>query len=269
MRRSRSSRRAGQIVFSPRAGDASCEAYFGFVDANSVPPPYGSGSITLYDSSQNRFTATYTPTSFVVLKDETCTYSFGGPKLNAQSGESMYKMMLSSPMEGSSCPARSDPCHQSYWVTATKGGILAFVDGASAACAAFFAAVDKGDEAQGSFAIRGVALERETSWVPAGYSGTYSATAGSLKVVINIPGCAATYTLDPASVMAGSSPAATISPGSAILDFVGTSSPSCPINCVSHGYNAAWDATGAARPRACCADPNAYIALSTEENESA
>jgi hypothetical protein len=50
--------------------------------------------------------------------------------------------------------------------------------------------------------------------------------------------------------MAGSSPAQTITPGSATLDFVGTPSPSCPINCVSHGYNAAWDATGAARSHA-------------------
>ena len=237
----------GQIVFSPRHEVASdqCDTYFGFIDESSTPPPDGSGSITLYDYMQNQYTATYTPTSFDI-KVESCSYFFSAPKLNTESTDGLYKMVYDS-SKGPSCPTEgTTTCHEGYWVTASATGVLAFADTSSSPCPAFFAIAKEGsNQEQGTFTIAGVSLERSTSWVPQGYSGSYSASKGTIS--ITTPGCSVVYKPDPSLPPAALSFAASPAPaagGSATLEFVGASSASCPTACASAGYNVAWDSTG-------------------------
>ena len=243
---------AGQIVFAPKNKDAAdyCETFFGAVGQGSTPPPAGSGTVHLFDSMQNHYLATYTPTSFSI-DVQGCTYNFGGPKPNSHSVEGMYKVEIDGGLHGPACPAvESSPCFQSYWVTTGVNGIFSFVDTASAACPAFFAVANEGaNQEQGTMTIAGVAMLQSTSWVPQGYSAAYDTI--SRTVEISSPGCAGKYTLNPAIPAAALTfPSSAPAPqgGSATLDFIGASSPSCPVNCASNGYNSAWDATGEAVP---------------------
>ena len=237
----------GQIIVSPKASDPTCQPFFGFSSEGSLPPPYGSGSLELYDHTGGMSQATYGPSSFA-LTTQGCTFYFGAPAVNFKSIDKMYKLILSKPLEGKFCPAPSDPCFQSYWLTTTASGVFAFMDAgsATAACAAFFALAEEGSNGgQGDLSIKGVSLERETSWVPEGYSASYIASDVDLEITIRTPGCTGTYKIDPTTVtvlpaaMAGTA-------GSATIEFQGVepASPSCPTTCVSEGYNVAWDATG-------------------------
>ncbi len=245
---------AGQIVFSPKDSSPAddCDTYFGAINEDSTPPPYGSGSITVFDYMQNQYVATYTPTSFSVQVDQ-CSYTFGGPKMNSESVDGLYKMVLDT-AKGPSCPAddASSSCFEGYWVTASAIGVLAFADTSSSVCPAFFAVAKEGsNKEKGTFTIAGVAMMKSTTWAPQGYSGSYSASEGTIS--ITTPGCLVTYKLDPALPPATLSFAPSATPpeaGSATLDYVGVSSESCPTTCASSGYNVAWDATG-----------DAYIAL--------
>ena len=241
---------AGQVIFSPTVEDPTCQPFFGYVAGDSSPPPYGSGSLVLYDHTGGMSQASYSPSSFA-LNTQGCTFQFGGPVLNFKSVDKMYKLILASPPVGLACPAPTDPCFQSYWLTTTASGVFAFMDAGTAPtpCAAFFALAESGsDPTQGTLSIKGVSLDRETSWVPQGYSASYSATDLTLQININTPGCAGTYTVDPSTITTlPASMAAT--PGSATVAFSGVTpaSPSCPTTCVSDGYNVAWDATGDCR----------------------
>ena len=240
---------SGQIVFSPKNDKASddCDTFFGAVDGSATPPPYGSGSITIYDYMQNQYIATYTPTSFVVKQDDSCTFFFRGAQMNSASTDGLYKMVYDS-SKGPSCPAdgTTGGCFEGYWVTASASGVLAFADTSSSPCPAFFAIADQGsNQEQGTFTIAGVAVLKSTSWAPEGYSGSYSASTGTIS--ISTPGCAVEYKLDPSLPPAALSFAASAAPpagGSATLEFVGASSTSCPTACASAGYNVEWDATG-------------------------
>ena len=241
----------GQIAFSPKDSSAAdgCDTYFGGINDDSTPPPYGSGSITVFDYMQNQYIATYTPSSFSVQVDQ-CTYTFGGPQMNTVSGDGLYKMVLDS-AKGPSCPAddTASSCFEGYWVTASSIGVLAFADTSSDTCPAFFAIAKEGsNQDKGSFTIAGVALDKSTTWAPQGYSGSYSAAQGSIS--ITTPGCVVNYKLDPGlppATLSFASGAAPPQAGSATLDYVGVSSPSCPTACASNGYNVAWDATGGNR----------------------
>ena len=216
---------------------------------DSTPPPYGSGSIAVYDYSQNLYTATYSPSSFVI-EVGSCSYYFGGPKMNTVSGNGLYKMVFER-TSGSSCPAdgTTGGCFESYWVTSSANGVLAFADTSSSACPAFFAVTNEGsNDNKGTFTIAGVALQGTTSWVPEGYSGSYSAAKETLT--ISTPDCAVTYGLDPAAKAVSFAFPAEASPplpGSATLDFIGASDASCPSSCFASGLNAAWDVTGEQR----------------------
>ncbi len=239
---------AGQIAFSPKDTSAAdnCQTYFGMVVGDSTPPPYGSGSIAVYDYSQNQYTAIYSPHSVVIEVGE-CTYYFGGPQVNTESGDGLYKMVFDR-TSGSSCPAdgTTGGCFESYWVTTSANGVLAFADTAIAPCPAFFAVTNEGStEDKGSFTIAGVAYQGTTTWVPEGYSGSYSAVKESLT--LSTPDCAITYKLDPSSKAASFSFPAAASPslpGSATLDYIGSSGASCPSTCLESGLNAAWDVSG-------------------------
>jgi hypothetical protein len=239
---------AGQVIFAPRAADPSCQPFFGYVAGDSTPPPYGSGSLILYDHTGGTSQASYSPSSFS-LTTEGCTYQFGAPTVNFKSIDKLYKMELASPPVGPTCPAQTDPCFKSYWLTTTASGVFAFIDATTAptACAAFFALAEEGsDVTHGALSIKGVSLNRETSWVPEGYSAEYSATDITLEITIRTPGCAGTYKVDPSTVTV--LPASMVAtPGSATIAFesVTPASPSCPTTCVTEGYNVAWDATGA------------------------
>lgn len=235
------------MVFSPRNTEASdyCQTFFGYALDGSTPPPYGSGTAKIYDYLQNQYIATYTPGSFMV-KIEGCTFFFGGPKINTGSTDGLYKMVYDI-STGSTCAAASaSSCHENYWVTASVNGILAFVDTSSSPCPAFFAVAEEGsNQEQGTFTIAGVALEKSTTWVPRGYSGSYSASKGTIS--ITTPGCSVVYKLEQSMTPVTLSFAASGAPaqaGSATLAFVGASSPSCPTSCASHGYNVVWDSTG-------------------------
>jgi hypothetical protein len=244
------------MVFSPRDTDASnyCQTYFGVSLDGSTPPPYGSGTIKIYDYMQNQYIATYNPGSFIV-KVEGCNYFFGAPKMNTGSTNGLYKMVYDI-SSGSSCTtgSSSSTCHENYWVTASAIGVLAFIDTSSSACPAFFAVANEGSSQEsGSFTIAGVALMRETSWVPQGYAGSYSATQGTIS--ITTPGCTVGYKLEQSMVPVTLSVASSAAPaqaGSATLGFVGTSSPACPTVCAANGYNVAWDSAGNALSRSRC-----------------
>ena len=195
---------------------------------------------------QNQYTGTYTPTSFTVSVEQ-CNFVFGAPNVNNASTDGLYKMVYDS-SKGPSCPAdgTTEGCLESYWVTASASGVLAFADTSSSPCPAFFAVADQGsNQEQGTFTIAGVSLMRSTSWVPEGYSGSYSASTGTIS--ISTPGCLVEYKLDTSLPPAALSFAASGAPaeaGSATLEFVGASSASCPTACASAGYNVAWDSTG-------------------------
>ena len=234
-------------MFSPKDTDASdyCQTYFGYSLDGSTPPPYGSGTIKIYDYMQNQYIASYTPGSFMV-KVDTCSYFFGGPQMNTDSTDGLYKMVYDM-SSGSACPAASTTtCYESYWVTASALGVLAFIDTSSSACPAFFAVADDGsNQDQGTFTIAGVALMRSPSWVPQGYTGSYSAAQGTIS--ITTPGCTVGYKLDQSMApvtMSFASSGAPAQAGSATLGFIGASSPACPTVCAANGYNVAWDSTG-------------------------
>ena len=235
-------------MFSPKDGKVAddCDTYFGVINDESTPPPYGSGSITIYDYMQNQYIATYTPSSFAVSVEQ-CTYTFGGPKINTESTDGLYKMVYDS-SKGPSCPTETTTggCFESYWVTASAFGVLAFADTSSSPCPAFFAIAKEGsDQDQGTFTIAGVALMKSTTWAPQGYSGSYSASKGTIS--ITTPGCSVVYKPDPSlppAALSFAASGASAEAGSATLEFVGASSETCPTACASAGYNVAWDATG-------------------------
>ena len=239
---------AGQVAFSPKNADPSdgCQTYFGVSVGDSTPPPYGSGSIVIYDYSQNQYTATYSPKSFVI-KVDSCNYYFGGPKINTASGNGMYKMVYDS-TSGSSCPADGTTagCFEGYWVTASASGVLAFADTSSSPCPAFFAVTNEGsNHDKGTFTIAGAALGRMTTWAPEGYSGSYSAAKET--VTLSTPDCTVTYKVDsPSKAAAFAFPAHASPPlpGSATLYYMGTLDSSCPSVCYADGLNAAWDVSG-------------------------
>jgi hypothetical protein len=241
---------SGQIVFSPKNKDAAdvCETFFGAVGQGSSHPPYGSGTVDLYDSMQNHYVATYTPTSFTV-DVQGCTYTFAGPKINTGAVEGMVKVVLDGAPHGPACAAvESSPCFASYWITTGVNGIFTFVDTASASCPAFFAVANEGsNQEQGTMTIAGVAVMQATTWVPPGYSAAYNTI--SRTVEITTPGCSATYKLDPSQIAPSEldfpSGAPPSQAGSAVLDYIGASSPKCPSACVSQGFNVIWDASGA------------------------
>jgi hypothetical protein len=244
---------SGQIAFSPKSNKASdeCDTYFGAVDGSATPPPYGSGSITIYDYMQNQYMATYTPTSFVVKADDSCTFFFRGAQMNSASSDGLYKMVYDS-SKGPSCPAEgTTSCYGGYWVTASATGVLAFADTSSSACPAFFAVANEGsDQEQGTFTIAGYSVLKSTSWAPEGYSGSYSASQGTIS--INTPGCTVEYKLDPElppATLSFSKPAPPQG-GSATLYYMGVSSFWCPMECATKGYNVAWDSTGDVRESA-------------------
>ena len=195
---------------------------------------------------QNQYMATYTPTSFVVKLDDSCTYFFRGATMNTVSSDGLYKMVYDS-SKGPSCPADgSTSCYGGYWVTASATGVLAFADTSSSPCPAFFAIANDGsNQEQGTFTIAGVALDKSTTWAPQGFTGSYSAAQGTIS--ITTPGCVVNYVLDPGLPPVAMSFAPSAAPpqgGAATLEFVGASSSSCPTACPSQGYNVAWDASG-------------------------
>ena len=189
--------RAGQIVFAPIGGDAAnaCTTYFGYVADGSTPPPYGSGTVVIYDASLTQYIATYSPTNFVVNVD-TCSYFFGGPKINFASREGLYSLSLSG-ADGPMCPADgTTTCFQNYWLTTTANGVLTFVDAGTDACIDFVASADAGaTQDAGTFTVGWLASERDVAQAPADYTGSYDSGTGT--VTLSIPGCSGTYAVRP------------------------------------------------------------------------
>ena len=195
---------------------------------------------------QNQYTGTYTPTSFTVSVEQ-CNFVFGAPNVNNASTDGLYKMVYDS-SKGPSCPAdgTTEGCLESYWVTASASGVLAFADTSSSPCPAFFAVTNEGsNHDKGTFTIAGAALGRMTTWAPEGYSGSYSAAKET--VTLSTPDCTVTYKVDsPSKAAAFAFPAHASPPlpGSATLYYMGTLDSSCPSVCYADGLNAAWDVSG-------------------------
>ncbi len=186
---------AGQIVFSPKDDSATgaCPTYFGFVAHGSTPPPYGSGTIFIYDYDLVQHVATYSPTAFVVEAQNGCYYHFGAPQTNVPSAD-IHRLVLARPLEGPSCPApQSSPCHQGYWAVTSAAGIFALLDSAAGGkCPAFVARAAEGsDHLHGSFGVGWIAAERAVVPAPPGWSGSYSTKSG--VVTLDAPGCRGVY----------------------------------------------------------------------------
>jgi hypothetical protein len=191
---SRGARRAGQIVFAPVGGEASddCSSFFGYIAEGSTAPPYGSGTVVIYDASLKQYIATYSPTNFVVNVD-TCSYFFGGPKINFASREGLYKLSLEGGLTGPECPAEgTTTCFQNYWLTSTANGVFTFVDAGYDACFDFVATATEGSTKEtGSFTVGWLASQRDIAKAPQDYAGSYDAATGS--VTLSTPGCSGTY----------------------------------------------------------------------------
>jgi hypothetical protein len=166
-------------------------------------------------------------------------------------------------LQGPSCPTESTPCYKAYWMVVTLSGVFAFIDAGESSCAAFFALARSGStEAQGTLNIISVSMDRKFSWLPAGYSGSYSASSST--VTLSAPGCTASYIVDspmnvPIAMPTAAGPA---SPGSATLSFIGAvhaggaDAGQCPSVCFHAGYSLAWDAAGPPRPAPHCTAPH-------------
>jgi hypothetical protein len=259
---------------SPRHESVGCDLYFGLAAEGALPPPYGSGTIVVYDYMQNMFVATYTPTSFTVAAGD-CTYYFSGPKINTESGRGVAKIVLDGSLAGAECPPADDPasCHQSYWVTGNGAtGVFGFVDAGRGPCPALFAVADQGSTPlRGTLLIIGAAHSQEVMWVPSGYNVSYDGEAQT--IAMQTPGCHGAYKIDPTSYGGGGasgegglsfpqSGGPPPTPGSATMEFHSVSPSTCNVTC--KGYNAIWDAQGPrpvsprrARSRAPDTPPNA------------
>ena len=236
-----------------------CGTYLGFASAGSTPPPAGSGTITFYDYAGSAYTATYSPSGFLVTV-RGCVYEFGPPAISTVSGGGLFKIT-----KASSYGACYDTgsCSESYLVAASADGVLAFVDQSVAAgwsdvggsisgsCAAVVAyAVAGSTPSVGSLVFVGVAANQQLSWWPAGASGTYDQAGGTINVSTFSGLCTQVYAVDPASLPAGSweglrFEASPPRPGSAVVGYVGVSPSSCPVDaCATSGYYVVWDKAG-------------------------
>jgi hypothetical protein len=166
----------------------------------------------------------------------------------------MHKIVIDGSLQGPNCPIESTPCYKEYWLVVTLSGIFAFIDAGESSCAAFFALAGSGsEEAQGTLNIISVSMDRKLSWLPAGYSGSYSIASGT--VTLSAPGCTASYIVDsPMNVpIARPMAAGPASPGSATLSFIGAvhaggaDAGQCLSACFHAGYSLAWDAAGPPR----------------------
>jgi hypothetical protein len=245
---------------SPRSEGAGCNLYFGLASEGAVPPPYGSGTVVLYDYMQNMYVATYTPTSFTVAAGP-CTYYFSGPQLNSASGGGVAKIALEGSLSGSGCPSGDDAasCYQSYWVTGNGAtGVFGFVDAGRGPCPALFAVADQSSTPmRGTLIVIGAARSQEATWVPEGYNVTYDAEGMSIKM--QTPGCHGAYKIDSyggggsgSGGGSGDSGGLTfpdggppVSPGTATLAYNQSNCSAVP-PCMRDGYNAVWDAQGPA-----------------------
>jgi hypothetical protein len=234
------------VALSPNSVSPECTALFGWATDGSAPPPYGSGTLELYDSSNNTFVATYTPTSFVVTFGQ-CTYNFDGPKLNFKSAGGLRKIVRS---EGG-CLAPEDPCGQSFWV-ANASRSLIFMDAAPASiCPAVFGSIsESSDYKAGMFKIVAMAIRHMFMELPPVFSGDYTNTGVYTRVAIRDGSCTQSFETDSETLalVPISADSGAIPPGSVSMTFRKVVPKSCPTACFKSGYNAFWDASGAPRP---------------------
>jgi hypothetical protein len=130
---------AGQVALSPNSTGQDCPTLFGWATPGSSPPPYGSGTLHMYDEAKLNYTVTYSPSSFEIT-GMSCTLTFSAPALNSKSGGSLHKIVR---VEGE-CTEPLDLCSRSYWV-ANASDYLVFMDAAPAVpCPAFFFRINPG-----------------------------------------------------------------------------------------------------------------------------
>jgi hypothetical protein len=234
------------VALSPNSVSPECPTLFGWATDGSAPPPYGSGTLQLYDGSNISYVATYTPTSVVVTAGE-CTVNFHGPELNLKSAGGLRKIVR---VEGD-CLAPENPCGQSYWV-ANASRYLIFMDAAPAGtCPALFGFISEHSDYQaGMFNLVAIASERMFMELPPMFSGDYTNTGVFTRVGIRADGCMQSYETDreTLALVPISADSGAIPPGSVSVTFHKVVPRSCPTACFKSGYNAFWDASGAHTP---------------------
>jgi hypothetical protein len=245
---------AGQVVLSSNSSDSNterCPTLFGTAAEGSGPPPYGRGTLHLYDSDQESYNVTYSPSSFVV-KVQNCTFTFKGPELNSKSGGGLRKIALTKPGDSESCPSPENPCGKGFWV-ANSSGVLVAMDTAETPCPAYFFLIKPGsDDTMGQFGLVAWALGGMMQWKPEGsnldlITGYYENKDiySTVWIADESTGCTQVYEVDNSTLALGSFSQGAIDPGSASVDFLSAVPSSCPSDCVKGGYNAFWDASGA------------------------
>jgi hypothetical protein len=245
------------VALWPQSPGPSCRTFFGQATEGSFPPPYGRGTIHLSEIGGNASTAAYTPFSFV-LRTPACNYTFGPPKLNTYTTDSLVKLNLTQPAGGlAECPGDSD-CGRGFWFAATLGGHFALLDtaGPGTVCPAYFARVNDGDASSGTFVAVEAAEGTQPAWVTEGYVGSYAGgqTLG-FNVTLNAEPCGGVYTVDWASLSPGTAELGsyTLAAGAATAAFEATDPLTCWSECAAAGYNIAWDASGEPPPPAAAA----------------
>ena len=146
------------------------------------------------------------------------------------------------------CP-NSSSCYKSFWLSISSDGVFTLVDQGITAgddnCNLFLAYAINGS---GSLAVAGIAASHQISWSPKGMLVRYDKTKGNITVKVGR--CTRRFIVDPKSLIAGSRPSMTFTaspprPGSAVVEYVGVSPSSCPVNsCFTAGYYIAWDVSG-------------------------
>jgi hypothetical protein len=226
-----------------------CPILFGTAAEGSSAPPYGSGTLNLYDAAQTQYTATYTASSFEVSVkvpgEDDCVVSFAGPELNFKSVGGLHKLVQSGPPDGDSCPS-SDQCYQSYWVANASDVLIALDAAANPGCAALvFQVAPGGTYEKGGLKLIAQASGGAFDWDPAHVTGEYDITDVYWNLTFSMEGCRMNYRVDPDTLALVSFSDGAIEPGTASVAFSRVSSDSCPTACFTAGYNAIWDATGA------------------------
>ena len=238
------------MALSPQSAGPSCRIFFGHASPDAFPPPYGSGSIDLYDADGAPSTAAYTPAS-LVLRTPDCNYTFGAPALNSYTANPLAKLAPTGPQDGADC-AKTPECGRGYWFAATLGGFFALLDtaGPGTQCPAYFARVDSGgDASSGTFSAVAETDGALPSWAPAGCTGRYAGgqTLG-FNLTLDTTACSGPYGVDWASLAPGSATLGSFEAGAATVAYESAVSPSCRSQCAEAGYNIAWDSAGEPPP---------------------